>query len=203
VAVPVAVEKIVPMAREAAPPVVAEEARPAAPEKVAPIAVAEAAPFAAEESVADEAHHEAQEEKPDESPSRLNGLRGLLFSIGLKNLGKTRELEQLQAESPFVPVRETKAEPEAEIERTVIARTFTPYVEPAPVPPAPVGAKAAGDAPREVTTLPEFLPPKEFVPVRERESARESTSPSRGDRRDAYDELQTLPSRRGQYKRRG
>jgi hypothetical protein len=40
--------------------------------------------------------------------------------------------------------------------------------------------------------VPEILPPKEFVPVRERETARET-----------FDEFNTLPSRRGQYKRRG
>jgi uncharacterized protein involved in exopolysaccharide biosynthesis len=206
-AAPVAVEEIIPVAREATSPVADKEARPDILEEVTPIANSEATPIVAAESVVDEGPHIDREEKPYESPSRLNGLRGLLFSIGLKKLSKARELEQLEIESPFVPARETKAEPEPEpepkIERTVIARAFAPFAEPAPVPPPPVEFKSASNAPREVTTLPEFLPPKEFVPVRERESTREATSPSRSDRRDAYDELNTLPSRRGQYKRRG
>jgi hypothetical protein len=201
------VEQHIPRAVEEAPPGVAEEARPVIIEKIVPIAVVEETPIAAAESIPDEAPHSDWNEKPYESPSRLYGLRGLLFSIGLKNLARTRELEQLEAASPFVPARESKAEPvpepEPEIERTVIARTFTPFVEPVPASSPTVEVKKASNAPREVTTLPEFLPPKELVPVRERESARESISPSRGDRRDAFDELQTLPSRRGQYKRRG
>ena len=202
------------MAVDEIAPIVAEEAgvieaRPIFVEKVAPIIVAETIPIAFAESVPNEAPHLDRDEMPYESPSRLNGLRGLLFSFGLKNLGKAKELEQLEAESPFVPAREIKPEqrvvPEAEpeVERTVIARTFTPFAEPIPVASPPVEVKAAIDSPREVTTLPEFLPPKESVPVRERESTRETTSPSRDDRRDAFDELQTLPSRRGQYKRRG
>jgi hypothetical protein len=132
----------------------------------------------------------------------------LLFSLGLKNLGKAREAAALEEEAPL-PV-------ESEPERTIIAQTFSQFATPvpvvavAPVPvkaaePAPVAVaeavpvatpivetKVASAAQREVKTAPEFLPPREFVPVREAANGRED-----------YDEFQTLPSRRGQYKRRG
>jgi hypothetical protein len=55
-----------------------------------------------------------------------------------------------------------------------------------------VETKAARVPEREVTTPPEFLPPREFVPVKEPEDGWKS-----------FDDMQTLPSRRGQYKRRG
>jgi hypothetical protein len=203
---PAAVEEITPRARVVAPQVVVEEPAPVVLEPVeletdAPNAAAEMTSIPAAESIPDEAPHSIRDEKAYESAPRLNALRGLLFSIGLKNLGKMKESEQLQAESPFVLGQDINAErvpePEPElipeIERTVISRTFTPFSEPVPVAPPPVEVKAVRNAPREVTTLPEFLPPKESVPVRERETERES-----------YDEFQTLPSRRGQYlKRRG
>ena len=166
-------------------------------------------PIAVAESIPDEVSQIDREEKSYESPSRLSGLRGMLFSIGLKNLGRAKELENLEAESPFANARETKPEPEPEPgpppepERAVISRTFTPFAEPVPIAPPPVQVKAASDSPKEVTTLPEFLPPKEFVPVKEGGSTREATSPIRADRRDDFNDLQTLPSRRGQYKQRG
>ena len=110
-------------------------------EKPVPIPLAENSTIPAAEFTPELSLHSDREEKPYDSPPRLNALRGLMFSIGLKNLGKTREAEQLQAESPFVPISEpqTQLEPEPEpilrpeIDRTVIARTFTPFPEPVPV----------------------------------------------------------------------
>ena len=218
---PVVAEPIIPRPRVETPSVVAEAVAPVVREKAVrvqvvpepapapvvlekplPITLAETFAIPAAEPIREVSPHSNREEKPYDSPPRLNALRGLLTSIGLKNLGKTRELEQLHAESPFVPARDTEVErvatpkPEPEpgpkIEPTVIARTFTPFPEPAPVSPPPVEVKAPAPPPREVTAVPEILPPKEFVPVRDREAARET-----------FDEFQTLPSRRGQYKRRG
>jgi hypothetical protein len=199
---PKGAEQIVPMAIEEAVPMAAFGTGPIVIEKVAPIAIAEVTPIAAE-STPEEAFHADLEEKPYESPSRLNGLRGLIFSIGLKNLGKARGLAPLEDESPLIPKSESKSKPVPEPEDMAVARPFTPFAEPVPVVPSPAEVKSASNSAREVTTLPEFLPPKEFTPVRERESGRETGSLSRNDRRDAFDELQILPSRRGQYKRRG
>ena len=198
-AAPIAAEKIVTGSTEKASPIAAEEARPIVVEKVAPIAVAEMTPIAAAESALDEARHSDREEKSYESASRLNGLRSLIFSIGLKNLAKGGELTPLRDESPSIPANESESEPG----HTVAARAFTQIAEPVPVAPPPAEIKAVSSPAREVTALPEFLPPKEFTPMREGESTRETRSPSRSDRGDAFDELQILPSRRGQYKRRG
>jgi hypothetical protein len=162
----------------------------------------------AEEAAPEEVREPDHEVKPNEPESRLNPLRGLSFSLGLKNLGKARGVVAREETSPL-PLQ-------SEVERTGITRSFTPFAEPVPVvveiaEPVPVAAIpvetkapiASQKEVREVTTLPEFLPPKEFIPIRDREEGRESGLTSRSDRRDAYDDVQILPSRRGQYKKRG
>ena len=55
---------------------------------------------------------------------------------------------------------------------------------------------------RPVVAEPEFLPPQEFVPVKDKEPVQETNSATRVDRGETYDELQILPSRRGQYRTR-
>jgi uncharacterized protein involved in exopolysaccharide biosynthesis/Mrp family chromosome partitioning ATPase len=142
-----------------------------------------------------------------ESQSRLNGLRGLLFSLGLKNLSKSADLPA-DDEDPILPL-------DGEPERTVLAHTFTPFAdpepEPAPVPhfepkisgghfeanaPAPhFEPKEEAVAERRLVAEPEFLPPQEFVPVKNSENGSSN--------RYFDDDIQTLPSKRGQYKRRG
>jgi uncharacterized protein involved in exopolysaccharide biosynthesis len=220
--VPMPIAETAPMVMERAAPVAASRVDSMPVAQAAPIFTEEAAAVAAAESVQDAALQREEEKIPFEHPSRLNPLRGLLFSLGLKNLGKTRNAAQLEEKSALPA--------ENEPERTVIARGFTPFAEPVPVvatalvpivvaepvsiaveveavpvvvaeqvsvvaaEAVPVAApavetKVASEPQREVTTLPEFLPPREFVPMRETAAD--------------YDELQTLPSRRGQYKRRG
>jgi hypothetical protein len=106
--------------------------------------------------------------------------------------------------------------PKIKTESTLAASIASPMAEPvpiaaAPVAAAPVEAKVVNTSPKrdvgkeipEVTAQPEFLPPREFVPVKQNESPLEPAPLFRGDRRDEYDDLQILPSRRGQYKRRG
>ena len=126
--------------------------------------------------------------------SRLNGLRGLLFSVGLKNLGKARGLASEHVES-LPPL---KSEPEP----TILAHTFTPFAGPAPSADAPAAAKEPSASPGPVIAEPEFLPPQEFVPIKDRGQVRETSSTARSDRGETYDDLQILPSRRGQYKTR-
>lgn len=152
-----------------------------------------AAPVAAEEAAPEPAAQPAEEANPYETESRLNGLRGMLFSLGLKNLGKTRGL--VEDEEPLQPM-------EGEQESIVLSRKFTPFAEPVP-DVAPAAKPVAPAAPtRPVIAEPEFLPPKEFIPIKDREEMRESRSTAGGDRGDVAD-VQILPSRRGQYKRRG
>jgi hypothetical protein len=163
----------------------------------APVAVAEATPIPVVEAAREEAAYLDREEKPLASGSRLSGLRGLLFSLGLKNLNKTAEAAPPEEEAPLPMAREP--------ERTASTRATAPFSEPVPVAAASVETRPA-DLPQKqvavVTAQPEFLPPKEFIPVKDGDQAAESTSAARNDRRETYDELRVLPSRRGQYRTR-
>ncbi len=224
-AAPIEAARVVPTQFAAMPPDISERAtsvtasgfEPTPGTEAAPMFAEEAAPIAVAQADPVEGLYRHREEVPFEPSSRLNPLRGLLFSLGLKNLGKTREAARLDEESPAA----LKSEPEpAMIERTfsqfaapvaIAAAEDVPVVAPAPVQavaPAPLPIAAAEAVPvatpvvearvasapqREVKTTPEFLPPREFVPVRG----------AAADAREDFDELLTLPSRRGQYKRRG
>ena len=90
---------------------------------------------------------------------------------------------------------------ESEPEPTILAHPFTPFAEPAPAADVPAAVEEPSDSPSPVMAEPEFLPPREFVPIRDREQ--ENGSTTHGVRREPYDEVQILPSRRGQYKTRG
>jgi hypothetical protein len=140
----------------------------------------------------------------NESQSRLNGLRGLLFSLGLKNLSRIEDL----ASDDEDPILDLESEPE----RTVLAHTFTPFADPEPGPasvpvpqfgpkfePPRIDPKAEVASERRLVAEPEFLPPREFVPVKVSENG-----PQNGSSRLYFDDdIQILPSKRGQYKRRG
>ena len=161
---------------------------------------------------------EKPEQNPDLTPypigSRLSSLRGLLFTLGLKDLGKARGSDPEDAQSLQTI--------ETDMDRTSLFRTFTPFAEPAPAPipaspaaspavpvpgpaPGPVlieHPKTVSETAMRVTAQPEFLPPREFIPMKDREATRETPSSTRGDRREEFDDLQILPSQRGQYKKR-
>jgi hypothetical protein len=67
------------------------------------------------------------------------------------------------------------------------------------------GADAAGPmhgaSPRVVTAQPEFLPPKSVVIEIDKTDAHVGESSTRQDRRAAFDRVDILPSKRGQYKK--
>lgn len=128
------------------------------------------------EIAAAEARQAQAEEDAHLGATRLSGLRNVLFSLGLNNLNKTRESEG-QFVQPLPP-REAVAQPAAQ--PVEYHRTFVPYTEP-----------VAGEKSRLVTATPEFLPPQ-----------LEPKTAARRDRRDAYDEVEILPSWRGQYRRK-
>ncbi|MGA8300228.1 MAG: hypothetical protein WB817_12140, partial [Terriglobales bacterium] len=211
--VAILIEPAAPADALALPPALIAQTAPSPVAEAAPVAYEEAAPVAAATPAPGVAPHRGWEANPAETTSRLSPLRGLLFSLGMKNLSKSRESASLD--------RQSASPAESDSERTIIARTFSQFAEPVPVAaPAPmavaadlpvaavepvpvvvaesapipgpsVEAQSTSALPKEVTTLPEFLPPREFVPVREPEEAWKS-----------FDDMQTLPSRRGQYKRR-
>jgi hypothetical protein len=158
------------------------------------LAVPDAAAEVAEEVAPEEAPQLEIEKSPYETQSRLNSLRGVLFSLGLKNLSKSRGAAPAGEEpSPSL---------ENEPDHTVLARRFTPFAESAPVEPTPAQAEAPSAPASPVIAEPEFLPPREFVPIKDREPSRETGSGVRYDLLDEDDDIQILPSRRGQYKKR-
>lgn len=195
---PLAAETFIPAAANDPSSIFAEKVEPTVPRSPAP-SVAEkivsvAVPLPASAGTPQNILLPDHEEQPIQSTSRLNALRGLIFSIGLKNLNKTRESLPLEEPSPLAPASAVAAIP-------VSPTAPEPQDTVRPAAP-PIEFRKAQDPIKEVTTIPEILPPKEFIPVREGDSTRPTSSPSRSDRREAWDEVQILPSRRGQYKRR-
>jgi hypothetical protein len=162
--------------------------------RAVPGAASEVAPEVAQEVAAEEVPQIDIEGNPYETESQLNGLRGLLFSLGLKNLRKNRGSAPADEES-LPPL-------ENEPEHTVLARSFTPFPEAVPVSGAPAKTNVASGSAGQVMAQPEFLPPREFVPIKDREPARETDPTVRYDFLDEDDNIQILPSRRGQYKTR-
>ena len=128
------------------------------------------------------------EEGHYDAARRMSGLRNLILSLGLKNPNQLAEPVAREAEAPL------PAEPRQQ--RPVYAR-----------PTAPVATAArpedAGNSTTLVTAPPEFLPPKPAVEKTETQHSRANNSVSRRDRRDAYDDVEILPSWRGQYRKKG
>jgi len=126
----------------------------------------------------------APEETPYDAATRMSGLRNLIFSLGLKNAQQAEDA----AEHPNAPA--PPAEPVHE--RAVYAQVSTP------IPEAPAEREAYSAPSTRVVASPEILPPRTI------EVATDTTSAgtTRRDRRDAYDDVQILPSWRGQYKKK-
>jgi hypothetical protein len=122
-----------------------------------------------------------------DAATRLSGLRNLLFSLGLKNLNRQGEPEGQEPEEPLSQ--------EEVAARQAYARSYQPVQHP------PV-REYAGASPARVTAAPEFLPPQPEAEEPQQEHSWSNPSTSRRDRRDAYDEVQILPSWRGQYKKK-
>ena len=157
---------------------------------------------------------------------RLSELRGMHFSGGLKELDLARHPEPpstetellMNAIAPFEPRIDQMAPtqsaasspvPQARPDIAVPVRTFIPVPEPGVVPAATNGALSQADGSRSVTAQPRFLPPKRATPAKNREqragsgnAARRGKSPAKEEHGQALDEVQILPSRRGQYKKK-
>jgi hypothetical protein len=119
--------------------------------------------------------------------SRLSGLRNLLFVRGLKNLCTGGE-------------REAGAIPH--LGRATSYPPFAHASGPAPVILA--RSSAASDSPTQVTARPELLLPAPILEPAGKEYTWQKDSKTRRDRRDALDDdVDILPSRRGQYRING
>jgi hypothetical protein len=179
------------------------------------------APQPAPQPVQQQAQEPQQAEAPYDAATRMSGLRSLIFSLGQKNLNRQTEAwtQEAQAQPPVQPPLEhaAYAHPYAPVEpaqeRPPYARPFPP-VEPAPErppyerpypPPPPVDRQNPSFSSTLVTAPPEFLPPKPMVETTDADRDNTwtgGTSAARRDRRDAYDDVDILPSWRGQYKKK-
>jgi len=125
--------------------------------------------------------------EPANLTSRLSGLRSLLYVMGVRNTqgGDDRATWPAAQGVGFDSLagRESFEPSDAQDAEEVMARNI------------------GGAAPRLVTAPPEFLPPKPGVVSVGRESAPVGESATRQDRRAAYDGIEILPSKRGQYKK--
>jgi hypothetical protein len=142
------------------------------------------------ETAPEAAREPETEETPYNAATRMSGLRNLMFSLGLQNLHKAAKPEDEGAESAPQPGRET--------ERQVNARSFA-------ASSAPVSLSRSGESntsPTLVTAPPEILPPEPTSDKTDKGRSWSSKGKARRDRRDAYDDVEILPSWRGQYKKK-
>jgi len=116
--------------------------------------------------------------------SRLGGLRNLLVSLGRRSLNKDAEFETGDSHSDLEP----------RFERATVRPAY-------PDSPQPAEEAPESGTPVRLTAQPEFLPPKPMVEVeKEKEAVRPTPTASRRD--GEPDEIQTLPSWRGQYRKK-
>ena len=122
-------------------------------------------------------------ETPANGTSRLSGLRSLLFTLGLKESDIETETDEF--------VDHLSPQSGRVAEHPVLARSPRPA-------PAPVAS--SGSSPRFGTAPPEVLPPAPIGETAGKGNAPAEESTFYGGRDSGYDEVQILPSRRGQYK---
>ncbi len=129
--------------------------------------------------------HDAPSEDEDSGhpPSRLSGLRNMLVSLGRRSLIEDEEGAD-------------EADPEPRFERATVRPA---YNEPLPSEAEPA---ASAPAPVRVTAPPEFLPPKPAAEAEKEKEPLRPTPPVPRRERETPDEIQTLPSWRGQYRKK-
>jgi hypothetical protein len=167
----------------------------------------------------------ATEKRTNVAPPRLSDLRGTFFSAGLKELDVARNATQQSAEAellmsaiaPFEPLFNHTAPAHSSVpaypveggaEHAAAARTFIPIPDPAITPSATNGADAHGNRSRPVVKQRELHPSRSVAP--EKNGARHGGNgdhPRRGqnhtteEQGGVLDDVQTLPSKRGQYRK--
>jgi hypothetical protein len=120
----------------------------------------------------------------------MTGLRNLIFSLGMKEQARPSDDPEFASRvSSFAHPREQHPAYEPEFAEPV---NMAYMQSPAGREPAP--------APRLVTAQPEILPPKTIETAGSDD--RDVPSVGRRDRRDAYDDVEILPSWRGQYRKK-
>jgi len=125
-------------------------------------------------------------DKSNSTASRLGGLRTLMTSLGIRNLQKEAELRKAYSETEFRSERQG--------ERAVFAQ---------PATPPQIASSGQRAVTAEVTAPPEIIPPR--APSQQGEREKEHSHPvksPRVSRWDSADDVETLPSWRGQYRKR-
>ncbi len=137
------------------------------------------------------------------TPSRLSSLRGLSFALGPKEekhpapeasetkTAPTPQPERAVAVEDIAPVPppEQTVPAQTATEPKVPAQAFVTFPEPEPAFASDSTNRSRKDSTRRVTAESEFAPSKPL-------------DPARRDRSEAFDDVQILPSWRGQYKRK-
>jgi hypothetical protein len=124
-----------------------------------------------------------EEEDFEQPPSRLSGLRNLLVSLGRRSL-----------------IEDGHDPGEVDAEPGFVRATVRPVYHEAPT--AETDTARSASAPVRVTAPPEFLPPQSATePEKEKEPMRPTPTMPRRER-ESPDEIQTLPSWRGQYRKK-
>jgi hypothetical protein len=124
-----------------------------------------------------------EDEDSGHPPSRLSGLRNMLVSLGRRSLIQDEEGAD-------------ELDPEPRFERATVRPA---YHEP---PPSEAEAAASAPAPVRVTAPPEFLPPKPAAEAEKEKEPLRPTPPVPRREKETPDEIQTLPSWRGQYRKK-
>jgi len=139
--------------------------------------------------------------------SRLSGLKSLFQVLGQKNLNHAAAVSApaASAPTPVAPAPQTEMWARADS----LAGQPEPPAAPRSIAPAPLAWTAApAEAPIHVTAPPVILPPGPVAKPKEKQPQRQKGQPSNRDTssRDTWDdvdEVQILPSWRGQYRRNG
>jgi hypothetical protein len=129
--------------------------------------------------------HDAPLEDEDSGhpPSRLSGLRNMLVSLGRRSL-----------------IEDEEGADEGDLKPRFERATVRPaYREP---PTGEAEPAASAPAPVRVTAPPEFLPPKPAAEAEKEKEPLRPTPPVPRRERETPDEIQTLPSWRGQYRKK-
>lgn len=151
------------------------------------------------------AEQELQRSELDDVPtnltSRLSGLRNLFFVLGVKGPHGSLSGSEDSAEGQAGPVSSSHVSSTGlRSERPAVDRIHAREVQ-AQDAEDRERISVGGASPRLITAPPEFLPPRPIVINVDREGVPAGESSTRQDRRAAYDNIQILPSKRGQYRK--
>jgi hypothetical protein len=180
------------MASQPVPAAPKPHAEPPVPDWASPVQPKERLPNLGGNARTEAATEAALQPEPRDTSShlasRLSGIRLLFSELGMRDERKTETRESARETAPTVHVQTVEPVPDAV---SVIGTDS-----------ASAGRVTAG----RITAQPEFLPPRPLIEAADtkldtKAETKEGVATGSRDRREAYDDVRILPSRRGQYKR--